>query len=75
MLRFRRMRSLQNFAFSHASVANHFNQEPSLSSRILLKAIRAAVLAGWRGLCAAWGTAALSWLRLVRTGLAPSDVQ
>jgi putative transposase len=32
-LRFRRMRSLQNFASVHASVTNHFNSERSLSSR------------------------------------------
>lgn len=49
MLRFRRMRSLQNFA----SVTNHFKQERSLSSRYLFKANRTAALAGWRGLCAA----------------------
>jgi putative transposase len=53
MLRFRRMRSLQKFAAVRASVANHFNQERSLSSRPLFKANRAAALAEWRGLCAA----------------------
>lgn len=53
MLRFRRMRSLQKFAFVHASVTNHFNQERSLSSRPLFKANRAAALSEWRGLCAA----------------------
>jgi putative transposase len=53
ILRFRRMRSLQNFAAVHASVTNHFNQERSLSSRPLFKANRAAALAEWRGLCAA----------------------
>ena len=53
MLRFRRMRSLQKFAAIHASVANHFNQERSLSSRSLFKLNRAAALAEWRGLCAA----------------------
>jgi transposase-like protein len=44
MLRFRRMRSLQKFASVHASVANHFNSERSLSSRPLFKANRAAAL-------------------------------
>jgi putative transposase len=52
MLRFRRMRSLQKFAFVHASVHNHFNQERSLTSRTIFKQTRAAALAEWRGLCA-----------------------
>ncbi|MCT8328232.1 IS6 family transposase [Albidovulum sediminis] len=52
MLRFRRMRSLQKFAAIHASVHNHFNLEPSLSTRHHFKANRAAALAQWRGLCA-----------------------
>jgi putative transposase len=38
------------FAAVHASVANHFNSERSLSSRPLLKTNRAAALAEWRGL-------------------------
>lgn len=50
MLRFRRMRSLQKFAAVHASVANHFNAERSLSSRAVFKQNRAAALAEWRGL-------------------------
>ncbi len=33
MLRFRRMRSLQNFGAAYASVSNHFNQERRLSRR------------------------------------------
>jgi putative transposase len=53
MLRFRRMRSLQKFVAVHASVSNHFNQERSLSSRLLFKANRAAALTEWRSLCAA----------------------
>ncbi|MBD3678822.1 MAG: IS6 family transposase [Rhodobacteraceae bacterium] len=53
MLRFRRMRSLQKFAAVHASVSNHFNQERSLSRRLLFKASRAAALAERRGLLAA----------------------
>ena len=52
MLRFRRIRSLHNFAFVHASVSNHFNIERSLSSRPFFKQNSAAVLAEWRGLCA-----------------------
>jgi len=69
MPRFRRMRSLQMFASVHASVMNHFNSERSLSSRPLFKANRAAALAEWRGLCAAYGTASLSLLRRVRLSL------
>lgn len=53
MLRFRRMRTLQKFAFVHALVHNHFNQERSLSSRIVVKQTRAAALAEWRDLLAA----------------------
>lgn len=45
MLRFRRMRSFQKFAAVHASVSNHFNQERSLSCRLLFKVNRAAALA------------------------------
>ena len=53
MLRSRRMRCLQKFASVHASISNHFNQERSLSSRLLFKLNRAAALAEWRGLCVA----------------------
>lgn len=53
MQRFRRFRSLQMFASVHASVANHFNHERSLSSRNLFKQSRAAALAEWRELGAA----------------------
>ena len=53
MLRFQRMRNFQKFAAIHASVANDFNQERSLSSRHHFKANRAAALAEWRGLLAA----------------------
>ncbi|QLQ17712.1 MAG: IS6 family transposase [Exiguobacterium profundum] len=52
MLRFRRMRTLQKFASVHASVANHFNQERSLSTRQIFKQNRAAALSQWRGLLA-----------------------
>ncbi len=53
MLRFRRMRTLQKFAFVHASVLNHFNSERSLTSRSTFKRNRAAALAEWRLLCSA----------------------
>ena len=53
MLRFRRMRSLQEFAAVHASASNHFNQEPSLSSRDIFKLNRPAALTEWRQPCAA----------------------
>ncbi|CAN0606718.1 unnamed protein product [Ectocarpus sp. 12 AP-2014] len=47
------MRCLQKFAFVHASVHNHFNQERSLSSRDIFKLKRTAALREWRDLCAA----------------------
>jgi putative transposase len=53
MLRFWRMRSLQEFASVHASVITHFNTDRSLSSRPHFELHRATVLAQWRGLCAA----------------------
>jgi putative transposase len=46
------MRSLQKFAFVHASVSNQFNHERSLSKRIDFKRSRAAAFIEWRGLCA-----------------------
>jgi putative transposase len=49
MLRFRRMRTLQNFASVHASVLNHFSTERHLQDRNTYKTIRAAALAEWRG--------------------------
>jgi len=71
MLRFRRMRNPQKFAADHASVFNHFNQEPCLSSRPLFKANRTAALAERRGLCAEEGAVSLSLCRRVRTCLTP----
>jgi putative transposase len=53
MLRSRRMRTLQKFAFVHATVHNHFNQASTLSSRQHFRACRAAALAAWCGLLAA----------------------
>ncbi|MBB3064530.1 IS6 family transposase [Limibacillus halophilus] len=52
MLRFRQMRSLQQFAAVHASVYNLFNSERALSSRTIFKLNRASALAEWRGLLA-----------------------
>ena len=52
MLRFRRLRSLQNFVSVHASVLNLFNSERSLQSRPNFKLNRAAALSEWRQLCA-----------------------
>ncbi|MBB3063777.1 IS6 family transposase [Limibacillus halophilus] len=52
MLRFRRMRSLQQFAAVHAAVYNLFNSERGLSSRTIFKLNRAAALSEWRGLLA-----------------------
>lgn len=50
MLRFRRMRSLQQFVAVHASVSNHFNLDRSLSKRAHFKVNRSAALAEWRQL-------------------------
>ncbi len=48
MLRFRRMKTLQQFASIHASFHNHFNQERHLVSRQTYKERRSAALAEWR---------------------------
>ena len=48
MLRFRRMKTLQQFASVHASFHNHFNLERHLVSRDLYKERRSAALAEWR---------------------------
>ena len=50
MLRFRRMKTLQQFASVHASFHNHFNQERHLVSRDIYKERRSAALAEWRQL-------------------------
>jgi putative transposase len=52
MLRFRRMKTLQQFASVQASFHNHFNQERHLVSRDIYKERRSAALAEWRGLTA-----------------------
>ena len=71
MLRFRRMRTLQNFVAVHASIFNHLNQERSLYSRANFKRNCAAALAKWRGLCAEYRTAILPLRRRVLIGLTP----
>ena len=50
MLRFRRMKTLQQFASVHASFHNHFNLERHLVSRETFKTNRSAALAEWRTL-------------------------
>jgi len=47
------MRTLQKFAFVHASVHNHFPTERHLLYRDHFKQSRAAALAEWRDLLAA----------------------
>jgi putative transposase len=47
MLRFRRMKSLQEFASVHANVHNHFNLERHLVDRQTYKERRSAALAEW----------------------------
>jgi putative transposase len=53
MLRFRRMRNLQKFAATRASVHTRFNLERHLYSRSPFKRNQAAALAEWRRLGAA----------------------
>ena len=48
----RRLRALQKFAATHASVHNHFNLDRQLNSRDIFKQNRAAALAEWRQLAA-----------------------
>ena len=52
MLRFRRMKTLQEFASVHANVHNHFNQERHLVDRQTYKLRRSAALAEWQSLMA-----------------------
>ena len=47
-LRFRRMKTLQQFASVHATFHNHFNQQRHLVSREIYKERRSAALAEWR---------------------------
>ena len=48
MNRFRRMKTLQKFAWVHGSVHNHFQQERHLVSRETYRERRSAALAEWR---------------------------
>jgi len=48
MLRFRRMKTLQQFASTRAAFHNLFNQERHLVSRDIYKERRSAALAEWR---------------------------
>ena len=52
MLRFRQMKTLQQFASVHASFHNHFSKDRHLVSREIYKARRLAALAEWRSLVA-----------------------
>jgi putative transposase len=52
MARFRRMKTLQKFSSVHASVHNHFSQEPHLVSREQYRKRRSAALAEWRAVMA-----------------------
>ena len=52
MSRFRRMKTLQNFASVHGSIHNPFSQERHLVSRKIYKERRAAALAAWRAVMA-----------------------
>jgi putative transposase len=66
MLRFGRMRSLQEFAAIPASVCNQFNSEGSLTSRTIFKLNCGAALAEWRGLCVDQQSRPSATRRLVR---------
>ena len=48
MLRFRQMKTLQNFASVHANLHNHFNLERHLTDRQTYKERRSAALAEWQ---------------------------
>jgi putative transposase len=50
MLRFRRMKTLQQFTSVHACVHNHFSQERHLISRDLYRPRRSAALTEWKSL-------------------------
>lgn len=50
MLRFRSMRTLQQFTSTHAAFHNHFNQERHLVSRDVYRERRSAALAEWKSL-------------------------
>ncbi len=52
MARFRDIKTLQKFAFAHASIHNHFNHNRHLNSRDLFKQNRSAALAAWRQIAA-----------------------
>ena len=52
MLRFRRTKTLQPFAWVHCALHNHLNQERHLVSREQFKERRSAALAEWRALAA-----------------------
>ena len=52
MLRFKRIKTLQQLASTHAAFHNHFNQERHLVSRDLYRERRSAALAEWQTLAA-----------------------
>jgi putative transposase len=52
MARFRDIKTLQNFASSHASIHNHFNLDRHLDNREIFKKNRSSALAEWRQLAA-----------------------
>jgi putative transposase len=52
MAKFRSAKSLQKFAYIHASIHNHFNQERHLYSRKYFKNNQSAALTEWRQIAA-----------------------
>jgi putative transposase len=52
MLRFRRMKTLQQFVSTHAAFHNHFQSDRHLVSREIYRERRSAALAKWQTLAA-----------------------
>ena len=53
MANFRDAKALQKFAYVHAPICNHFNNDRHLNRRDIFKENRATALSEWRQLCAA----------------------
>ena len=52
MLRFRRLKTLQQFTNIHAQIYNHFNHERHLQKRDTYKQLRSTALMQWSEICA-----------------------
>ncbi|MGV8989432.1 MAG: hypothetical protein ACOH2H_24705 [Cypionkella sp.] len=65
---------MQKFVAVQASIHNHLNKKHVLHSRQNFRASRAAALAEWRNLLAAWQVARVGKLRLVCVCLTPPPI-